>query len=387
MQQVINRTPTVPRNVQESLNNELRAIAREYNEKQRIVQQEMEQGKAVINSQQAQIDCIERQLRTVIVDRNEARAERDKLLQSFNQLHLERKESKERLNDMEKTWVKTHEELRNRVTQLEEDLKIRDEQIMGKRSIWMETHSSSARRSIQTGSRDPFQTPSGNHGSATGIMSTMTSPQIESPLTKNFPRPPSFQDPLSSSAQMNAPAGPSTQLTLPARRRPNLPTGRAQPAHEALTCTLSGANGARDHIETEPGDVGSMALIVHQKDEDLVPQYMAAFLKQYGLIEEWAKKYANIPNPNTDRQTARSNDSIWAYMMNLTYPNHRQDAHTHVVTLLSNADTKFWFVMRMAGQYVFKNILAISAFYGFSNAIDKTLEHVKIKLEERGTWL
>jgi hypothetical protein len=58
---------------------------------------------------------------------------------------------------------------------------------------------------------------------------------------------------------------------------------------------------------------------------------------------------------------ARSNDIPWAYMMNCTYPAHRQDSHTHVMTLLNDLKTRYWVIMRMAVTYRVKDVMSIYA--------------------------
>jgi hypothetical protein len=74
--------------------------------------------------------------------------------------------------------------------------------------------------------------------------------------------------------------------------------------------------------------------------------------------ERWGKVLAN------DQAIARSNDILWAYMMNCTYPRHRQDSHTHVMTLLNDLKhlkTRFWLIMRMAVTYYVKDVMSIDA--------------------------
>jgi hypothetical protein len=136
---------------------------------------------------------------------------------------------------------------------------------------------------------------------------------------------------------------------------------------------------------TEPGDPPpSMALVLHSKDDDPAPEYQAGFATIYALIEGWVKTYSSIPNLANDQAIARSNDILWAYMMNCTYPGHRQDSHTHVMTLLNDLKTRYWFIMRMAVTYCVKDIMSIDAFYKFSNEVDTILAEVKKKLQERG---
>ena len=48
-------------------------------------------------------------------------------------------------------------------------------------------------------------------------------------------------------------------------------------------------------------------------------------------------------------------------MMNCTYPGHRQDFHTHVMTLFNDLKTRYWFIMRMAVTYYVKDVMSIDA--------------------------
>ena len=73
------------------------------------------------------------------------------------------------------------------------------------------------------------------------------------------------------------------------------------------------------------------------------------------LIKGWGRSSPMI------QAIARSNDILWAYMMNCTYSGHRQDSHTHVMTLLDDLKTRYWFIMRMAVTYCVKDVMSIYA--------------------------
>jgi hypothetical protein len=204
-------------------------------------------------------------------------------------------------------------------------------------------------------------------------MSNKGSSSGPSPLHIAFASPP----------QIAIPTRPSNRVSGP-RRRGNLPTARAQPANDFPSTFNWGSNNSKV-FNTEPGDTPlSMALVLRQDPEAQVWMYQGEITKLFSLIEGWVKTYASVPNLTNDSAIARSNDILWAYMMNCTYPGHRQDSHTHVMALLSEARTRFWFVMRMACQYCVKDMMSLEAFLGFSIPVDNRLNEAKLKLLERG---
>jgi hypothetical protein len=358
-------------NIQKHLVNEARQIIQEFTDAQRLLQVEFDKAVNDRNALYKQLDHAHQQLQTANADRDRYCIERDQLQRSVDDLRIKAKKSTEKLERVEQQWKQRQDDLIKQIAAQEEQLK-------GKRALWLDSHpGSSARRDAMNAIRDPFNSPSASQdvGFDSCYMGTMGSPSVRSPPQTSFSQSSFSTTP--SMAPIGAPRGP--------RRRGNLPTGRAQPAN--VLPTASWANETRIY-NTEPASPPlpppSMALILHTNEEDPAPGYQAEFSKIYALVEGWVKTYASIPNLANDQKIARSNDVLWAYMMNCTYPGHRQDAHTHVMTLLNDGNSRFWFIMRMAITYLTKDVMSIDAFYKFSPATDAQFDEVKKKLLERG---
>jgi hypothetical protein len=361
-------------NIQIYLVNETRRIIQEFTDAQRLLQFEFDKAANDRNTLYKQLDYAHQQLQTANSDRDRYCIERDQLQRSVDDLRIKAKKSSEKLERVEQQWKQRQDDLIKQIAAQEEQLK-------GKRALWLDSHpGSSARRDAMTAIRDPFNSPSASQdtGFDSGYMGgTMGS--VESPPVRSLPKSSFSQSSFGaahSMAPIGAPRGP--------RRRGNLPTGRAQPPN--VLPNASWTNETTRIYNTEPASPSppSMALVLHTNEDDPAPRYQAEFSKIYALVEGWVKTYANIPNLANDQKIARSNDTLWAYMMNCTYPGHRQDAHTHVMTLLNDANSRFWFIMRMAITYLNKDVMSIDAFYKFSPATDAQFDEVKKKLMERG---
>lgn len=373
LQQLIARTPNIPKNIQDILYQELRKLAQDFNEQQRKLQHDFDQ---VLNER----DDLERRLRAVTKDRDRIADNNDNLEKRIKDMKLKHKRSMDRVDEIELRWKRINESLVDQV-------RIQEEQLKGKRALWLDANpESSARRSAMTAIRDPYDSPSASHSTsfAGGLTGSMNSSSITSPVHNTF----SFQNLGAPQIQLNN-AGrlnPSHPNRPGPRRRPamgTLPTGPALPGTTIYTNTTD--QSFRRTYPTEPGSPRpSNALVLRQKEDDLAIGYQAAIEKLYVMVEDWVKKFSNIPNPKNDRLIASGNDILWDYMMNCTYPGHRQDSHTHVTTLLNDVLTRYWFVMRMATQYCVKDIMSVSAFKPYSTAVAKTLEEIEKKLQERG---
>jgi hypothetical protein len=398
---MISRRTDIPQHVQEMLMNEVRKVAQEFNESQRRVQLEFDN----IKNERDDLRC---QLQI-------SKADNSRLLQERKNLEVRHQRSMERMGQIEARWKRVQEGLLEQIT-------VQKEQLAGKRALWMDANpGSSARRTAMTTTiTDPFNSPTANQKPSYlgSVMGSMISPSATSPPqdffgTNQLGSPPQFNNILGPyNAGLYTAAGYNANITAPgafdtdynvgsssqntslrtnplaiARRKGTLPTGVAVPsAHMAEPfCNL----GNPRRFTTEPGsDHGapSTALVLHKGHEQLATEYKGAISKLYDLVEDWVLKYANELNQKNDRAIASSNDILWDYMMNCTYPGHRQDAHTHVVALLSEDTTRYWFVMRMATQYCVKDIMAIEAFKPYSNSVDMIITEMLLKLQERGLF-
>jgi hypothetical protein len=358
-------------NVQYHLIHETRRLAQEVFDAQQRAQLEADK---VANDRHAlyqQIEIAHEQLRTTTSDKDRYCMERDQLRRTMEALRMKEKKNAEKYERLEQQYKQQIEDLHKQIS-------VQDEQLKGKRALWLESNpgSSARREAMNAAMRDPFNSPStsqrtGYDSGYIGGIGSVASSSIRSPPRSSFVPPPA------SLAPVGAPRGP--------RRKGNLPVGSALPGKVLPNATWTESSSFRV-FKTEPNTPppSSMALVPFKTDDDPAPRFKAEFSKIFALVEGWVKTYANIPNLENDQKIARSNDVLWAYMMNCTYPGQRQDAHTHVMTLLDESSSRFWFVMRMAITYLTKEVMTIGVFYGFNPGTDNEFEEVKKKLLERG---
>ena len=341
-----------------------------------------------------------------------AQEDQGRLVVENKELEMKHNKSVEKFEEVEKQWKRIHENLMDQIAR-------QQEQIDGKRALWLDANpGSSARRDAMKSLRDPFHSPLAGQipRYTAGAMSAMTSPSVTTPIGQESnlllgTGPPRFGSGFSALPSVGFTAnqlfglhedgrspsrdvewdrkntGPQAALEM---RRGRVPSGMpVQSAYMKNPFLPAGAiYGSCQTFHTEPGTPPhpsrSTALVVHKSDEELAEEFKSAISKLYELIEDWVRKYCCIPNQGNDRAIASGNDVLWDYMMNCTYPGHRQDSHTHVSALLNNPDTRFWFIMRMATQYCVKDIMSIKAFRSYNKGIERTIDTILLKLQGRG---
>jgi len=178
------------------------------------------------------------------------------------------------------------------------------------------------------------------------------------------------------------------------RRRGAIPSGNpAQFSYTSTTTKESILEGlASLPTNTEPGSPDVLpvrSLLTHGPGStvsvmDDITKYKDLISGLHNVIDEWCTKYTSIPNLEGDRAIATSNGALWAYMMNCTYPGHRQDAHAHVMTLLQDSKTRYLFCIRMAISYCVKEIMSINEFNSYSPETENVLSQCKNALSVRG---
>jgi len=377
IQQTITRNEGIPPNVRDYLTETLRRLAQDFNASQRQLQHEWDRrstehtqiSRDLENARQ-QVEDARRETAEVVADRARVVKERDDIQAKYSQYKLSHKDSFGTLDQLEQKWKGRNQELLEQIAAQEEQLK-------GKRALWMSTNKGKTPKTeakmAEALRDDPFHspTPAGTSGSS-GMAVKAERSLFAAPL------PPKQQFP-----GLQPPTGPKAT-----RARPNLPTGPARLPAQVVRSSVDLQRSQR--ITTEPGDdpgaMMSSALVLRERDPytDPSPMYQHSLRRLFQMAETWSQKYANIPNSANDRQIARSSQVLWDYMMNCTYPGDRQNAHTHVVALLDDPGSRFWFVMRMAVGYFVKDMLTIDAFYGFTPEVDNVLNIAKKSLQERG---
>lgn len=397
---MVSRKTDIPSDIQEFFNREIQKIAQEFNESQRHMQKEFDNLKK-------DRDDLRRQLQ-------HSKGDNSQLLQERKALELKHQQSSERLREAEGRWKRIQDDLLEQISKQEE-------QLAGKRALWLQANpGSSARRDAMKAIRDPFNSPTANPmlGYSGSVMGSMISPSVTSPLqsslgTSILGPPPQFNNmglytaggykaadygkggmisgSTPGSSNRNRP--PRSNPPTLQRRTGTLPTAAPSPSPyvpDPYSAFFGRINNQLFHTEP-PSEKDfplstSTALVLHKGHDQLAEEYKEAISKLYDLVEEWVLKYANEPCMKNDRAIASGNNILWDYMMNCTYPGHRQDAHTHVVALLGDINTRYWFVMRMATQYCVKDIMSIEAFKPYSKTVDRIITEMLLKLQERGMY-
>lgn len=418
LKQTIKEAPGIPSQTQEKLSAIVNNIGQEFNNRQRPVQLTFDTARNDQVNAQSQLDKMEARLLAANLDRDQAYAQ-------VTELRLKKQKSIERLTQVTQDLRQINEDLLKQV-------EFQEEQLKGKRALWMEKNpGSSARRSAMNAAiRDPFSSPSAgmgsgvqkgkgkNKGNFAGMMGPMGS--IGSPTastagsitgsvkggsfgktnTPSLPFNTAFNasvenTSLASQTPFESPPVNQTPVAGRLRRRGALPTGNlTQLAHAQSQVTRESILNSLASLpkNTEPGSpeaLQSRALVLHSSNvtagaDDPGPKYESKFTQLYELAEDWCKRYASIPNLENDQAIARSNDVLWAYMMNCTYPGHRQDSHVHVMSLLQDPKCRYLFTMRMAVNYCIRDIMTLEEFETFSPEIEATLTQCKKALLARG---
>jgi hypothetical protein len=386
IQNMISTLPSdrVSKETSQMLIETIRKMSQDFNETQRKAQQAWDKEREThqkVNSQlfiaERQLEEVRKELNAAIQDRQHIIQERDSLQVKINELRLKTKTSMERMNEVEKKWKDLNSDLMER-------LRKQEEQLAGKRALWLQANpGSSARRDAMVAMREPYNTPT--HGSfLTNNISSLGSPS-DSNMQKNESKQPvkSFLGPPPvMKFPPNAPTGPSNKLA----RKPNLPTGRAEPSLiEAATMSAMHSRSSRPYT-TEPPEETSMAMILHKDDTyvDPSPPYQAAFEELYEMIQGWVQRFSAHPNRESDRMIASGNQLLWEYMLNCTYPENVQDAHNHSQLLLNDINSRYWFVFRMIVQYCVKDIIGVKNFKCFSTEVYRIIHYVHDQLKVRG---
>ncbi|PBP27504.1 hypothetical protein BUE80_DR001761, partial [Diplocarpon rosae] len=391
---------------QDTLIKDVQALTQQYNDQQRQLQQEFDRVAGEKDHYIHQLSNAAENVRKAYADRNRFGKERDTLRRSHEDLKLKAQKSTERLNELVQHWV-------NKNVAMMKEIERKDAQLEGKRSL-RTTANAGPSPHIPTvgrsGGRDPFTSPSTlpttfenfNRGSVGPSRSrnirklSVTSPtNITALIRTGFGQSSTLSLIHPDSGPPNATADQLiVSKTQAARRRPNpnlLPTGPAPAGRPFVPESPWDSESSRAY-NTEPGDTPcssedssmALALVLHTNVNDPSPVYQQEFSDLYGMVEGWVQSYCHLPNLENDRAVARTNQTLWSFMMNCTYPGQRQDSHTHVMTLLNDTSARSWFVMRMGVSYIMDEILSFAPYKLFSADVDAELESVKVKIAERG---
>lgn len=121
-------------------------------------------------------------------------------------------------------------------------------------------------------------------------------------------------------------------------------------------------------------------------EDDPAPELKVNFDKLLNMIEEWCRTNANQPNERKVVKVVLQNPSLWSYMIDCADCGDRDASESRVKELINSANTRHWFIMRMATTYIFKDLLSLKNFYGFNEEANNMLHDFESKMEERGLY-
>ncbi|CAG8956471.1 hypothetical protein HYFRA_00003856 [Hymenoscyphus fraxineus] len=131
-----------------------------------------------------------------------------------------------------------------------------------------------------------------------------------------------------------------------------------------------------------PSNNSNMAMVLKPTPESHI--FAEEFDLLYRLVERYVNDYCSQPNPEVDQTIPPTKQHLWAYMMDLTYPNQTQDAHNHTKLLIEAKESRSFFVMRLILNYLFEEMLTVKTWLGFSLETDQTFKNIKESLGQRG---
>lgn len=397
MQQQISRQPGMSAVLGNSVNGQLRHIGQQYND--RYMELIRDVNSAMVERDQAlqALSSAQRQVQLVQNERDDALKERDRLNAEINSLHERQRMTEERIKSIENRFKNVNNEL-------EETVKIQEEKLSGKRSLWIANHpSSSTRKTAQD--LETLTTPTGNCTATQGTQPSLS----ESPLIKDYKGKTAEYTPFSNQLDparywdvpIHQPKPSGGVIGRSANFLSQMPSGPAKPSpgtfssngfsqsnqshytpgSRAEAGSNSTSNDRRLSENNEPHVSQSLTLYV--PETKVAEELEDVIIKVYRLIESWAQSFANKSNSHDDNQLPKLHASLWQYILQLTYRN-LQDAHTHGMHLLKEPQLRAWFIMRMIIDYIVRSIWSPVAFLGFDQGTEKELHAVKEGLAKKG---
>jgi hypothetical protein len=384
----------IPAYMQVTLVEHAKLIAQEFGQQQRKLHNAFECAIGDRNQSLAQLEQARRDLEVVVADRDRAYQERDAHQKRINELLLRANKDAESIDRIQAHWKEVNDALVHK-------LNVQDEQLKGKRALWLDHNpGSSARRDAMNSIRDPFQSPtlgSQSFGLGKGYMGNRDSPLMGSPSRSSFNTqasfvlgygpPPQFAQSKPNFSQQESFTSNTTARRGP-RRRPNLPTQRALPAIDPWTpdgrCYNTEPGSLAGDDAPAPPPVSIRADLEGMSADDISDIFQLEWSRLFALIEGFVKIYCSEPNPKSDQAIARSNQALWEFMMNCAYPGMRQDSHTHIMAILNDGSSRHWLAMRMIIGYLANEMLTVEMFGKFGAPEEAELQVVKNKLAERG---
>ncbi|KAL2075704.1 hypothetical protein VTL71DRAFT_647 [Oculimacula yallundae] len=412
---------------QEGLVESVKELGRIYDQFARNMKVDIEKLLLERETSQGYLNNCAVNLRQAYVDRDKLGAERDAAREATEKLEAKNAELRKRLKDLENQWDRLNQEMNQKLAEKDAEIERNGAQLERQRAQLEKNKSDltysqerdarfvdaartkylgenaaiviPSRRNTQSFGQDPFSSPSVASSSTfpvsgKGGPGSSTSGNRIGLIGRGFGQSSAFGHVQPNSGPPNATAEEifpdlRIQTQTLSRRKPTMPTARPTRGRAEFPGSPWDTESSRVY-NTEPGDTPvatsqSTALVLSSVGSDDPSQfYQEEFAGLYQLIEGWAMAYCTTPKISNDQSIARTNQVLWAFMMRCTYPGKRQDAHTHLTTLLNNAYTRPWFVVRMAVEYIVVEMLSVNSYKKFSPQVGVELSAVETKLKERG---
>jgi Skp family chaperone for outer membrane proteins len=267
------------------------------------------------------------------------------------------------------------EALHEEIDKLRSEILFKDEQLQGKRSIWVEKQKSSSSKYPELESRDPFTTPT-SIGQARRLSVSANKSNPSKNLTGKFKALQAVPDTLRAKEMRNSPAPSITPR---------------YPSSLSTSYTFSNQEQWRGESTTSfiPADQNSQALVPFKTMDQLATEFSEMISKLYGLIEGWSHTYGDRVNPLEADQRVSRDEERWKLMLECVSADKQDiaDAEHHLVFLLREPKTRAWLIFRVIIQYIEQDVWTGLAFLGFDDDCDGKLECVVTRLKEKGTYL
>lgn len=279
----------------------------------------------------------------------------------------------------------TIKELETVIARQREELQIKENQLNGKRILWLASHPPASQQRVDSSS---FNLPHSSSRSQTQLR-LEAPPSINNSLVNYRTTGNSSMARLSRAslaAMESAAVGDNVSPTQEEYNRVKSSVTVAVPdsALESMPSILDLHNYRNSETETVINQRRSQMPIVPYKNptvsiNEMCISFTKEFGEMFGSMEGWCREYCCVPDLAGDRIIASTNQNLWNYMMSLTYKDP-QSAHSHVMALLGNKDTRHWFVMRMALEYCFTQIMSIKSFEQYNHGVHAHLDSIKKRL-------
>jgi hypothetical protein len=260
------------------------------------------------------------------------------------------KELADRQERLEETRLAEMEKSATTIKELRDIIRAKDEQIDGKRSLWIDYNPRSARRL-----QDPYVTPTGQRTPGIGIA-----------LNESSGGPANLQarfEQLQVRGENTNVAGPSSSRSIEQSHVPQ--------------SSMDGAS----NLSVVGGE--SMALVPFKTEQQVAGEFRDQFNALYALGEGWVNTYAHIVPSQQHDQALSHNSNLWTSMLRVTYQTFEQ-AQPHVIALLRDPFTRPLFILRLLVQYIDNELWKATIFLGSDPTLDHQLRGVIDRLATRG---